>query len=290
MTPKQIKKLCNDARVFVRENPSLHEALAAFQSAIQKHQAAKPATEDPNAVENLVWSMKLGFLQNARDQLLAQKNNPPSRPTSSGSEVANQQQPGGSDGGSGGSDPLASESNPLTAGSNPPGPTNEPAIPPDIEYDDVKDNLLGPAIDLQEHLSDRSPFAKLTLRQQQAILKLLEDYRTEHVVQLLLEPPPIGMDFRTSESALNRFRRKCQNPPIPRDIHAESKTRASAALQSTSADGETFEEAAERLLQVRLLKAAEDEKSTPDEIETLVSSLARLRKERERRANKEAQT
>ena len=222
----------------------------------------------------------------------------------SGSTVANQQPSAGSLPGFAGSDPGPARSGPASSGSDPLKPTNPvepsndddekahhnaPQVEPQTAHDknsddgcaiegELHDDAFEASLDLHSHLSGRSPLDELSFNEQNAILRLLDTYSAWRVVETLARPRPYGLNLKTSKSALNLFRKR----------FAKAKENAIKALQQSSIDDlmakaneseDIFQAAVQRCLKTRLLTATSDPNSNLADINTLVLSLTRLRKQ-----------
>ncbi len=184
----------------------------------------------------------------------------------------------------GASKPASSDSNqPKTSATNPPAGEPKTPTPPAAEKPfDIRDHLDAASMrvcnDLQEYLSGRSPLDKLTPQQQNVIILLLEDHNAERVAKVIAQPEPYGFNLTTSESAVTRFRKRfdrAQKKYIADLDDAAFQQQISNAHQSD----EAFQTAFQRLLKTRLLNAANSPLSSAETIDSLATTLTKLRKQ-----------
>jgi hypothetical protein len=134
------------------------------------------------------------------------------------------------------------------------------------------------ALDLREYLSGGSLLDNLEPRIQQAILRLLEDYKPEFVAEAIAEPPPIGLGVRTSSASLKRFRRRYRAAEEDAQKAQHAKAIQDLLAQANTSD-EAFQTAIQRLLKTRLLTTTSDPNAPLETIDTLITSLNKLRKQ-----------
>ena len=130
------------------------------------------------------------------------------------------------------------------------------------------------AEDLQERLSNNNKFEQLTPEQRDAIFALLENYPSRTVATVLAEPPPRGMNFQISKSALNNFR--------ARELAGRKNQHAQAAadlLDKSDHPEKVFRHTVERMLKMRLLTVSSDPDLELKTIESLVTTLTKFQKQ-----------
>jgi hypothetical protein len=146
----------------------------------------------------------------------------------------------------------------------------------------IKDYLdeesIEASLDLQSHLTGRSPLDKLTVREQKAIVRLLKDYPAWRVVEVLAQPRPHGFNLRTSKSAINAFRERFEDAKEKAAKDANQKAIDELMAAANTSD-DVFQTAVQRCIKSRLLTAASDPNSNLTAISALVLSLTRLRKQ-----------
>jgi hypothetical protein len=141
------------------------------------------------------------------------------------------------------------------------------------------------ASDLYEYLHYKSKFARLTSVQREAVVELLRHHTCEKVASILAEPPPIGMNLRTSKAGVVRFREdymRCamQNSKRPsQEAAAQQRLAIEESFKSANASDESFRQTTEAPLRKRLFEAVHDPASDYHEIRWLIKSLGMLRKE-----------
>ena len=179
--------------------------------------------------------------------------------------------------GSGGFKPTSTES-------NPPKQTSAPAQS-DAAKDqpfDIREHLDAASLrvceDFQEFLSGRSPIDNLTPQQQNVILLLLEEHNAARVAEVLAQPEPYGMNFKTSDSSLNRFRERIRDAEKKR-LNADAETATKELIAKAHESDEAFQAAVQRFIKTRLLNATSSAHSSLDAIDSMITSLTKLRKQ-----------
>ena len=183
--------------------------------------------------------------------------------------------------GPGGTEPPTE---PLTTGTQP-GPSETDWDTIDTKIATLPDDLHDVANHLQEKIRHRSPFAFLTSDQRRALLALIEDHTGPEVVRIVAQPPPLGMNLKTSKQALSRFKRD----HMRYEINSCHEAQRAASEKSRLADEDAFDQCiasdhafcrtTERQIQRRLFDATRDPSARYQEIRWLISSLALLRKQ-----------
>lgn len=151
--------------------------------------------------------------------------------------------------------------------------------------DKLDPSLRETASELYEHLHYKSKFARLTSNEREAIVQLLR-YRTcEDVAKVLAEPPPIGMNLRTSKAGVIRFRQdylECvlQQRKLKSRAGAEAQRIADdEAFMKANGSDNAFHQNTERNIRRRIFEATRNPSADYQEIRWLISSLAVLRKQ-----------
>jgi hypothetical protein len=190
--------------------------------------------------------------------------------------------------------PGASEPNPSESAPNPSESKFSKAEPADSDREDDEEDDEGDddedasledyfdeeeiqaLADFQNYLSGRSPLDKLTARQQEAIVSMFEDYTAKTIALILAEPPPRGLNLKTSEASVVRFSHR-YTAAKQKAARAEKNKAAQALLDKSENPHETFQNSVERALKLRILSATDD--TGLDSIDALVTTLTRLRKQ-----------
>jgi hypothetical protein len=192
-----------------------------------------------------------------------------------------------------GSDPVAAGSGPLQTGSDPVSAesvstateTDPPATAKKFaaQLEQLDPELRQIAMDLYEHLHHRSNFARLTADQRDAILELMKVHPAEKLAQILAQPPPIGMNFETSKTGLNRFRDDFMRCAMRRSkleaarVAEQQRLLLEEKFKQANASDETFRQTTEAQIRKRLFHAAHNADSDYHEIRWLLKSLEMLR-------------
>jgi hypothetical protein len=134
------------------------------------------------------------------------------------------------------------------------------------------------ALDLQDHLSGRSPLDHVPANHQQAIILLLEDHPAWRVAKVIAQPVPHGLAIQVTAVTLNRFRRRYN---AAKDEHLKQQTLKASHELIAQANGsdDTFQAALQRLMKIRLLSVTSNPNACVDQIDSLITSLTKLRKQ-----------
>jgi hypothetical protein len=233
---------------------------------------------------------RLAAMQRAEAAQLenAQQKNNPEDPDLTGTNFPPQQVRIGTQLGRGGTEPPIQQ---IATGTD--AGQTEPVSPPtDSDWDAIEaklaalpEDLRDVAVHLQEKVHHRSPFARLTATQREAILAMFEDHSGPEMVRVLAEPPPLGMNLNTSKQALSRFKRD----HMRYEMNSLREAQRLASEQSRQADEEAFAqsiasdrafcETTERNIRRRLFEATRNPSAHYQEIRWLITSLAILRKQ-----------
>jgi hypothetical protein len=135
--------------------------------------------------------------------------------------------------------------------------------------------------DLQAALTGRNRFAQLSDKEQAAVVALLETHDSHHLVKILREPPPIGLNFKISKSALNDFARRYRKQEHER--REKNKLENAEQILDTENSDRAFHQIAERILKLRLLTSPDADLKS---IDAIVTILAKLRKQTAESAQK----
>lgn len=139
------------------------------------------------------------------------------------------------------------------------------------------------ASDLYEQLHEKSKFARLTSPERDAIVELLRVHTCERVVEIIAQPPPIGLNLRTSRPGISRFRddyiRTAMDEQKRRREEAAEQQRLAkeAAFKTVNVSDDAFRKDTETQIRKRLFDAAHDPASDFHEIRWLIKSLEMLR-------------
>lgn len=134
------------------------------------------------------------------------------------------------------------------------------------------------ALDLQQHLSGRSPLDHIPANHQQAIIGLLEDYPAWRVAKVIAQPSPRGLGIQTTVVALNRFRRR-YNAAQGECLKQQTLKASQDLVAQANGSDDTFQAAVQRLMKIRLLTLASNPNAGVDQIDSLITSLTKLRKQ-----------
>jgi hypothetical protein len=149
--------------------------------------------------------------------------------------------------------------------------------------DSLDPALRETASDLYDHLHYKSKFAQLTSVQREAIVQLLRHRTCEDVAKILAEPPPIGMNLRTSKAGVIRFREDfmhCAMQESKLKAHAaaeDQRLAADEAFQTVNASDDIFNQTTALQIRKRLFQAVQDPRADYHEIRWLIKSLEMLR-------------
>jgi hypothetical protein len=313
-----LKARCNELGIHIpAHNPTAAQIIPCAQERLADHQKHFAKTMDPSTGYYREWKSLNDDLTDFLKELGAtqpktmppippisftppavppapthQNNFSPQNPPQSGStpehqhstpksEVGSGESLVGSAGfvvGFGGFKPTSSESNPSKKSS---APAQSDAATKDEPFDirqHLDDASMRVCEDLQEFLSGRSPIDNLTPQQQNVILRLLEEHNAARVAEVLAQPEPYGMNFKTSDSSLNRFRdriRLAEKKRLNSDQEAATKELIAKAHDSD----EAFQAAVQRFIKTRLLNATASSHSSLDAIDSMITSLTKLRKQ-----------
>ena len=142
--------------------------------------------------------------------------------------------------------------------------------------------LRAVASDLYEQLHEKSKFARLTSPERDAIVELLRTHTCEGVVEIIAQPPPIGLNLRTSRPGISRFRDDYIRTAMAeqkrrRDEAAEQQRLAfDQSFQKANTSNDAFRKATETQIRKRLFQVAHDPASDYHEIRWLIKSLEML--------------
>jgi hypothetical protein len=208
-----------------------------------------------------------------------------------GSSLEPQRTPAGSDPVGAGSDPLQTGSDPIAAESVSTATAGTEIDPPPTakkfaaQLEQLDPELRRIALDLYEHLHHRSNFARLTADQRDAILDLMKIHPAEKLAEILAKPAPIGMNFETSKTGLNRFRDDFLRCAMRRTkveaehIAEQQRLLLEEKFRQASASDKTFRQTTEAQIRKRLFHAAHDANSDYHEIRWLLKCLEMIRDE-----------
>jgi hypothetical protein len=158
----------------------------------------------------------------------------------------------------------------------------------ELEYADMVDGfatenerLAAAREQIHAHLADQPVrFARLSPKQQAAVFSLLETgFSNRAVAKLLIEPPPIGATIRVSKNAVGDWRKKYTSAIIAERNRQKAESQLQSAIKivdnNPNADAD-FQQAAERILKLRILSS---EDAPLDTLDQLIHSLTTLRKQ-----------
>lgn len=197
---------------------------------------------------------------------------------------------------------FPTETEPGRTGTEPGRGGTQPAIPPfntgtqpgqdgfnwdavDAAIASLPEDLHDVATHLQEKVYHRSPFARLTSDQRKGLLDLIAENTLPEVVRIVAQPPPLGMNLKTSKQALSRFSRDHMRYELNSSREAQraeaekSRQADEEAFQKCNASDRAFAQAIESQIRRRLFETTRNRSANHQEIRWLVSSLAMLRKE-----------
>ena len=247
----------------------LRKRLAQLQQAAAAPDPASDATDPVDAI-NLTKEKIVKLSETAGSSLEPQHSPAGSDPVAAGSEPPQT-----------GSDPIAAESvSTATAATETDPPATAKKFAAQLEQLDPE--LRQIALDLYEHLHHRSNFARLTADQRDAILDLMKVHPAEKLAQILAQPPPIGMNFETSKTGLNRFRDDFMRCAMRRTkveaarVAEQQRLLLEEKFRQANASDETFRQTTEAQIRKRLFHAAHDANSDYHEIRWLIKSLEML--------------
>jgi hypothetical protein len=176
----------------------------------------------------------------------------------------------------------------LSLGTEPGSPTDAPEPPDNAKNFAAALDKLDPALravasDLYEQLHEKSKFARLSSPERDAIVELLRVHTCERVVEIIAQPPPLGLNLRTSRPGISRFRDDYIRAAMDeqkrrRDEAAEQQRLAmEAAFNAANASDNAFRKATETQIRKRLFQVAHDPASDFHEIRWLIRSLEMLK-------------
>src|SRR6185436_11644038 len=99
---------------------------------------------------------------------------------------------------------------------------------------------------------------------------LLEEYSAERVAKVLAQPEPYGLNFKTSDSSLNRFRERVRAAEKKRHSEAGEKEIGELLAKAHESE-EAFQTIAKRLIKTRLLNATKSSLSSAETIDSLIT-------------------
>jgi hypothetical protein len=170
-------------------------------------------------------------------------------------------------------DPKFPAIDPRSAISNPTSENPQSPIP-----DPRSEDFEEAAADLPFRLKGRSRFDQLTTEQQDAIMALLETYKYTTVLELIAQPPPLGLSFKIGKSALFEFKARYRQRQAERR-KKESADRAIELLNKSENPGATFMNLYERLLQIKALGVASNSDATLAQLDEVTATITKLRKQ-----------
>ena len=149
--------------------------------------------------------------------------------------------------------------------------------------DKLDPTLRATAADFYELLHYKSKFARLTSAQREAVVELLRHHTCEQVAEIIAQPPPIGMNLRTSKAGVIRFREdyvRCAMQQSKRESQEAAERQRLACEESfkaANASNDSFRDLTQLEIRKRLFHAVNDPTSDYHEIRWLIKSLDMLK-------------
>ncbi len=145
------------------------------------------------------------------------------------------------------------------------------------DFPDDESRIAAASEEFHQQVAGRSKFDQLSYEQQRAIIEIRKTVSVRATVKLLALPPPVGLNFKTDKSSLQRFTASWPERENRRRFQ-EAKIAADAVLNSKSPHP-AFQDATEKLIKTRLLITASDPKANLQEVSALVLNITRLRRQ-----------